>query len=77
MKETRKAALRAWLDSVSARCAWETKVETVGTVTCYIANGRAVLVQEYESGGWDVYTAHHAVTATDTLIDASARIGIK
>lgn len=73
----RNKMLDDWLHSVRATCNWQQRIQHVGMLECWQANGRAFIVQRYEAqAGWEIYIpASSGIRAKDTFEAASKFIG--
>lgn len=70
----RTKALEDWLHSHHARCNWQKRVERVGMLECWTANGRVFIVQRYErDAGWEVYIPSHGGSSTLETLAAATR----
>ena len=63
----------------NVQCLWQMKGPRstgVAWMECLSVNGSVVLVQTYEGGGWEVYSACRSNSVAETIADAFARCGI-
>ena len=74
--KARNEMLNDWLRSVHAQCNWQKRIQYVGLLECYSANGRVFLVQHYQGDrGWEIYIpASDGNSTTGTLSAAAAYI---
>lgn len=72
--DARNKMLDDWLHSHHAACMWQKRIERVGLLECWSANGRVFIVQRYDrQAGWEVYIPAHGGNQTRLTLEAASR----
>lgn len=54
------------------RCMWQTHVKLVGTLTCYHIGRSLFIVEDFDAGGWEVFSSTTTEGLIDKTVDAMA-----
>lgn len=54
------------------RCMWQQHVRLVGTLTCYLINATLFIVQDFDAGGWEVFSQTTQEGRIDLTVEAVA-----